>query len=67
MRAQLASQSGEAAGGQGYSCSHCKSDLHGGGRAACPWKDKSSSDSKKAAAAFMVRVASGNVEAPAPT
>ena len=61
LRTQLL---GTADGGgvvQGYGCSHCKSGLHGGGRTACPWKDKSSADAKKGAAAFMLRMSDGSI------
>ena len=63
LRAQLTTQNNEGSG-QGYSCLHCKSALHGGGRTSCPWKDKSSADAKKGAAAFMLRMSAGNVESP---
>ena len=66
LRNQLGQQ-GNDGGIQGYNCSHCKSALHGGGKGACPWKDKSSNEAKKAAAAFMVRMANGLVETPTPT
>ena len=65
LRTQLVH--GGDSGTQGYNCSHCKSALHGGGKGSCPWKDKGSSDAKKAAATFMVRMASGNVDIPAPS
>ena len=66
LRSQLGQQ-GEDGGTQGYNCSHCKSSLHGGGKGACPWKDKSSNEAKKSAAAFMVRMASGTVDPPKPS
>ena len=61
LRAQV--QGNGETGGiiHGYGCSHCKSGLHGGGRTACPWKDKSSTDAKKGAAAFMLRMSDGSV------
>ena len=65
LRTQLVH--GGDSGTQGYNCSHCKSALHGGGKGSCPWKDKGSSDAKKAAATFMVRMASGKVDFPAPS
>ena len=64
LRSQIGQQGHDAGGTQGYNCSHCKSALHGGGKGSCPWKDKSSSEAKKAAAAFMVRMASGEVDTP---
>ena len=65
LRTQLVH--GGDSGTQGYNCSHCKSALHGGGKGSCPWKDKGSSDAKKAAATFMVRMASGKMDFPAPS
>ena len=64
LRSQITNQVVDG-GQQGYNCPHCKSALHGGGRTACPWKDKSSSDAKKGAGAFMLRMSLGNVEVPA--
>ena len=65
LRAQMSNQTGDGGGaGSGYACSHCKSALHGGGRAACPWKDKTSSEAKKGAAAFMLRMSTGEGELP---
>ena len=61
IRSQLSQPGVEAA--QGYSCSHCKSALHGGGRTSCPWVNKSASEAKKAANAFMARMADGSVAA----
>ena len=61
LRSQITNQVVDG-GQQGYNCPHCKSALHGGGRTACPWKDKSSSDAKKGAAAFMLRMSTGNIE-----
>ena len=63
LRAQMTNQTSEGSN-QGYSCSHCKSTLHGGGRTACPWKDKSGSEAKKGAAAFMLRMSTGGGESP---
>ena len=65
LRSQLGRQGGDG-GTQGYNCSHCKSSLHGGGKGSCPWKDKDSSEAKKAAASFMVRFASGAIDPPTP-
>ena len=45
----------------GYSCSHCKSGLHGGGRGACPWKDKTPAEAKAGVTAFMLRMSDGAV------
>ena len=65
LRSQM-SQPGVEAPAQGYSCSHCKSALHGGGRASCPWINKSASEAKKGANAFMARMADGSVAAAIP-
>ena len=67
LRQQMTRQVNGGGGIQGYNCSHCKSALHGGGKGSCPWKNKSSSDAKKAAATFMIRMASGDMEIPAPS
>ena len=37
LRTQINQQHDGA--GHGYTCSHCKSNLHGGGHAACPWNE----------------------------
>ena len=63
LRAQI-TQTSTDGGSQGYSCSHCKSALHGGGRSACPWKDKGSAEAKKGAITFMLRMSEGNVVPP---
>ena len=60
LRAQMVVGDGAI---QGYTCSHCKSSLHGWGRASCPWIEKSSSEAKKGANAFMLRMSDGTVEA----
>ena len=60
LRAQMGQGDGAA---QGYSCSHCKSGLHGGGRTSCPWVNKNSAEAKKAANAFMLRMSDGSVAA----
>ena len=66
LRAQVQG-SGETGGiVHGYGCSHCKSGLHGGGRTACPWKDKPSNEAKKAASNFMLRMSDGSVAAATP-
>ena len=62
-RAQMGQGNGAM---QGYSSSHCKSGLHGGGRASCPWVNKSSAEAKKAANAFMLRMLDGSVAAAIP-
>ena len=49
---------------QGYACSHCKTALHGGGRSSCPWVSKTSTEAKKAANAFMLRMSDGTIAAP---
>ena len=64
LRSQLSRPGVEAA--QGYSCSHCKSALHGGGRTSCPWINKSGTEAKKAANTFMARMADGTVAAAIP-
>ena len=63
LRTQMTNQGGDG-GSQGYSCSHCKSALHGGGRGACPWKEKTPAEAKKAATAVLVSLAAGNVTPP---
>ena len=63
LRSQMVQGDGA---GQGYACSHCKSGLHGGGRTSCPWVNKSSSEAKKAANAFMLRMSDGTVTAATP-
>ena len=50
------SQKGGDGASQGYSCSHCKSALYGGGSTSCPWEDKTVAEAKREAAAFMIRV-----------
>jgi hypothetical protein len=67
LRAQV--QGNGETGGivHGYGCSHCKSGLHGGGRTACPWKDKTSNEAKKCAATFMLRMSDGSIAAATPT
>ena len=59
LRQQMTRQGDGTGGTQGYNCSHCKSALHGGGKASCPWKDKSGTEAKRSANAFMVRMAEG--------
>ena len=59
LRAQLQKSEGSEVA-KGYGCSHCKSALHGGGRTAYPWKDKTSAEVKRCAAAFMMQVAEGS-------
>ena len=63
LRAQMVQGDGAV---QGYSCSHCKSGLHGGDRASCPWINKSSAEAKKAANSFMLRMSDGTVAAAIP-
>ena len=63
LHSQLNNQDGDGAS-QGYAYSHCKSALHGGGRGACPWKDKTPAESKKAASTVLLRMAEGNAAAP---
>ena len=60
LRAQMVVGGGAI---QGYAFSNCKSGLHGGGRASCPWIDKSSSEAKKGANAFMLCMSDGTVAA----
>lgn len=65
LRAQMSNQTGEGGGSvSGYTCSWCKSALHVGGRNTCPWKDKTSSEAKKEAAAFMLKMSTGGVTLP---
>ena len=64
LRAQMSQQGDGAA--QGYNCSHCKSALHGGGRVSCPWKNKTGSEAKKGATAFMLRMSEGVIAAATP-
>jgi len=64
IRSRLSQPGVEAT--QGYNCSHCKSALHGGGRTSCPWINKPAAEAKKAANAFMARMADGSVAAAIP-
>ena len=64
LRSQMSQPGVEAA--RGYSCSHCKIALHGGGRAPCPWVNKTSAEAKMAANTFMARMADGTVAAATP-
>ena len=59
LRTQVMSVGAGDGANTGYSCSHCKSGLHGGGRGSCPWKDKLPADAKTGAAAFMLRISEG--------
>ena len=59
LRAQLQGSEGGGELTRGYGCSHCKSALHGGGRTACPWKNKTPAEAKKGATAFMLRMSEG--------
>ena len=60
LRSQMSQIGGDGAS-QGYNCSHCKSVLHGGGRSAYPWKDKTAAEAKRGEVSFMLRMTEGPV------
>jgi hypothetical protein len=62
FRTTMKNRSANNGGPQAYSCSHCKSALHGGGRSVCPWKNKTATQARSLAAKALVNLAGGDAE-----